>query len=92
MIQSPQKRDANEREIINALRKIGAVVLQMDKSAGFDLLVAWHGVTYVMEVKQRGEDLTEQERKVADEINKQSAYLIVHDLIEALDCLGALWE
>ncbi len=46
-----QRRDANEREIVDALHGLRAYVQQMDKSAGFDLLVGWRGVLYAIEVK-----------------------------------------
>ena len=86
-----QRRDGNEREIINTLKAVGAVVLQMDRSEGFDLLVCWHGQIYVMEVKQRGEHLSDREREVALEVRRQSEYYVIHDKVEALDILGALW-
>ena len=33
------KRDANESELVDALRQIGCVVIPMDRHAGFDLIV-----------------------------------------------------
>lgn len=49
-----QRRDINEPEIVDALRRVGAYVQQMDKSAGFDLLVAFRGGLYAIEVKSTG--------------------------------------
>jgi len=86
-----QRRDGNEKEIVTTLRAVGASVLYMDKSAGFDLLVCWHGQIFVMEVKQRGEHLSDREREVALEVRRQSEYYVIHDKVEALDILGALW-
>lgn len=58
-----QKRDDNERAIIDAL-PTGASYLQMDASDGFDLLVTWRGRHYVVEVKNPDQPwaLTENER------------------------------
>lgn len=47
----PQRRDANEREIIDDAQRVGMYVQQMDKSAGFDLLVGWRGRLEMVEVK-----------------------------------------
>lgn len=49
-----QRRDLDEPGIIEAYRRIGAYAQPMDKSAGFDLLVAFRGVLYVVEVKSTG--------------------------------------
>ena len=46
--QYANKRDANEAEIIDALKAYGASVIQMDK---IDLIVGYKGKTHVMEVK-----------------------------------------
>jgi hypothetical protein len=43
------KRDANEPEIVSALRKAGAVVFPIDSPA--DLLIYWRGQFIVAEVK-----------------------------------------
>ena len=44
------KRDTNEREIINALQSIGAKVLQLDR---FDLLVKYREKIFLIEVKSK---------------------------------------
>lgn len=46
-----QRRDSNEPEIIESLEKLGAIVKQMDKSAGFDLLVFFNKNIHIVEVK-----------------------------------------
>lgn len=47
-----RKRDVNERDIVTALRCMGASVQQLDAKGCPDLLVGWEGVTLLMEVKQ----------------------------------------
>ena len=46
-----RKRDANEREIITALREVGASVQQLNETGCPDLLVLYRGVLYLLEVK-----------------------------------------
>jgi hypothetical protein len=51
IVRRAARRDANEREIIEALRKAGAYVKQINDEGAFDLLV-WHaGKTLLLEVK-----------------------------------------
>ena len=51
----PKRRDANQRRIVDALRRMGAsVVITADVGGGFpDLVVGWGGETYLVEVKNR---------------------------------------
>ncbi len=51
------KRDGNEKEIIEALRRVGATVQQLSIPNGPDLLVGFHGENYLFEVKQKGKEL-----------------------------------
>lgn len=44
-------RDANEREIVTALRAAGASVTRLDDAGVPDLLVGYHGRTWLLEVK-----------------------------------------
>ena len=90
---SAQRRDGNEREIITALDHVGAAVFQMDKSAGYDLTVIYLCVIRVMEVKQPGEKLTENELKVKAIFDRHGApYHVVHDAEEALQAIGVgIW-
>jgi hypothetical protein len=46
------KRDANEADIVTALRAVGATVLQIDDTDAPDLLVGFRGVNYLLEVKR----------------------------------------
>lgn len=52
------KRDANEREIIKALRQLGAEVYELSSRSIPDLLVGWRGVNYLIEVKSDKGKLT----------------------------------
>jgi hypothetical protein len=46
-----KRRDANERIVIDALKAVGATVLQLDGKGVPDLLVGYHGATVLIEVK-----------------------------------------
>ena len=89
-----QRRDINEPEIVDALRCVGAYVQQMDKSVGFDLLVAFRGVLYVVEVKNCKpqnvyRELTENESKTMQLIEKTGVnYNIVTGAAAALAVVG----
>jgi len=48
-----RKRDANEPQIVKALRKLGAQVIRISEKGAPDLLVLWRGDLFVMEVKSR---------------------------------------
>lgn len=86
-----QRRDKNEREIIQALESAGASVFQMDKSAGWDLSVFYHGHEYVAEVKRPGEKLTWRERETCEIITRQGCkYYILTDVEMALQMIGVL--
>lgn len=58
------KRDYNEPEIVNALRKLGYSVERMDIPA--DLLVGKGGRCWLIEVKAEGKTLNAKQRKWAD--------------------------
>lgn len=47
-----RRRDANEPDIIEALRAAGASVQQLDGTGVPDLLVGYQGKTYLLEVKE----------------------------------------
>lgn len=86
-----QRRDANEAEIIEALRRAGVWVRQMHSSAGFDLLCAWNGEIHVVEVKQHGGKLTADELKVYEAFHLIGcAYYVVHNADEALAIFGII--
>lgn len=51
-------RDANEREIITVLRKVGALVQPLSQKNVPDLMVGIDGTIILMEVKQPGNTLS----------------------------------
>lgn len=55
------RRDTNEKEIVEALRKIGATVEFLDLTNGPDLLVGYHGENFLLEVKQPKKDLRSEQ-------------------------------
>ncbi len=52
------KRDANEREIIKALRQLGAEVIELSARGVPDISVGWKGVNYYFEIKSKNGKLT----------------------------------
>jgi hypothetical protein len=83
-------RDKNEREIIEVLRRVGCVVWQMDRKAGFDLLVIApsDGGVEIVEVKNpaRKWTLTEDEKKKKAEVESvNGVYWIIEDIEDALN-------
>ena len=86
-----QRRDKNERPIIDALESAGASVIQMDKSAGFDILVFYAGQVYIAEVKRPGEKMTDREFETCEIITRQGCgYYILTDVEMALNMIGVL--
>jgi len=82
------RRDKNERAIIESLRAAGAVCLQMQPGQGFDLLVLWRGVAHVVEVKnpETSTQLTPNEQAFRDECGRVGVpYWVVMDEAGALD-------
>lgn len=56
------KRDSTEADIIDALQAIGAYVVQMPGTVGWDLTVFYEGGVYIAEVKSPGGRLTKNEK------------------------------
>ena len=54
------QRDANEKEIVEALRAVGASVLLIDD---VDLIVGFRGVNYLLEVKMPKGRLNKKQEK-----------------------------
>lgn len=48
-----RKRDANEPDIVKALKRVGARVIRISERGAPDLLVLWRGDLFVLEVKSR---------------------------------------
>lgn len=85
------RRDANERQVIDALRACGAYVKQINDEGLADLLVFYRGHTLILEVKDGDKPpsaraLTPAEAKFHDEWPGQNLY-IVNSEHEALDIL-----
>lgn len=83
------RRDANEPEIVNALRAVGCTVVRVEsRLAGLpDLYVGFRGAWYAMEVKGEKGVLSEAQRVW----HKQAAapVIVVRTPEEALAALGA---
>lgn len=81
------KVDANQKEIVAALRRIGATVqcLHMVGHGCPDLLVGWHGENILMEVKMTGGDMTPDELKW--HAAWQGEVNVVRSIQDALECL-----
>lgn len=73
---TPSKRDANERPILRGLRDIGAWYHQMDRDAGFDLLVGFRGRLFVGEVKDPAQPPSKRQRTVAEQITVAELELV----------------
>jgi len=89
------KRDKNERQIILDLRAIGAGVIQISIKGVCDLLVGHINnlgipTNYLIEIKQPGEGLTEDESEFFRTWPGQKG--IAHNTQEALAIIGVIAE
>ena len=83
------KSDANQAEIVAALRKVGAFVTILSTHPKLlDLLVYYQRRLYWLEVKMPGESLTYAEAMIFDQA--LGVTFIVHSVEEALDVIGAV--
>jgi len=80
------KRDGNEREIIATLQKCGAQVCALSLAGMPDLLVAYRGCVYLVEVKQPKRTLNAAQRRKA---LLGWPVITVHSVLEALAFIGA---
>jgi hypothetical protein len=92
MMRLANRRDANEKEIIAALRAHGAYA---HHSAIFDLMVAYKGIWYVCEVKDGSkppskQKLTEKEEKDIIEIDNRGKVHLVASIEDALEMIGVI--
>jgi len=84
--------DANQNQIVDAMRKVGAVVRIISQGDGIpDLLVGYKGFTILMEVKDGGKvpsarKLTEAEQKFFDDW-RGGMLAVVNSFEEALEIL-----
>jgi len=84
--------DANQNQIVDAMRKVGAVVRIISQGDGIpDLLVGYKGFTILMEVKDgdkvpSARKLTEAEQKFFDDW-QGGLLVVVNSVEEALEIL-----
>ncbi len=84
------RTDANQKEIVEALRAVGAsvVVLSRVGQGCADLSAGFRGKNYFLEVKTDSGKLTPAERKFMD--GWRGHYAIVRTAEEALKAIGAI--
>jgi Holliday junction resolvase len=84
--------DANQNQIVDALRKVGAVVRIISQGDGIpDLLVGYKGYTILMEVKDgdkvpSARKLTEAEQKFFDDW-RGGMLVVINSVEEAIETL-----
>lgn len=83
------KPDENQKEIVDELRRFGAVVLIVSQVRNsFDILVFWDGRVIPMEVKMPGKKLTKGEKAFKEKIESVGCtYHVVTTPEEAIDIL-----
>jgi len=83
------RTDANEPEIIEALEAAGALVYRVKWP--LDLLVAFRGTFYVLEVKTEGSGLNKNQAKVVKDMMLHGCFPgIVYSPEDALKSIGAM--
>lgn len=89
------RTDANQRDIVDALRSVGATVQPLHAvGAGCpDILVGWRGTNYLIEIKDG--DKPPSQRKLTSAENAFHALwgghvAIVNNVNEALEEIGAI--
>jgi len=85
-----KRTDANQREIVEALRAVGASVADLSRFGhGFpDLCVGFRGVNYLLEIKSEHGKLTEPEMDWFHGWEGQA--VVVRNVTEALWEIGAV--
>lgn len=86
--------DANQKGIVEGLRKAGATVLICSQLKNcFDILVGFRGVNYIMEIKDGDKPPSARKLTPGEEAFKESwkggEYYIVLTLEQALKIIGA---
>ena len=84
------KVDKNQAQIVEALRKVGAVVKHVHQLKNlFDVLVFYRGNTYCVEIKSsRKSKLTEGELECKQEIESVGvAYWVIYSVDDAMKML-----
>ena len=85
-----KRTDANQQEIVDALRKVGAWVYVSHQP--FDLLVAFRGHLNLLEVKTDKGKLNKKQKDMIEEMKVRSGCypLVVRTVDEALGAIGAV--
>lgn len=83
--------DANQAEIVSALRQVGAYVLHLHQLKNcFDILVGYRGRTFLMEIKATEKDqLTPGEAKFREDW-RGSPYHVVYTADQAIKIITTL--
>jgi hypothetical protein len=86
------RRDANEREIVDLWRAAGCLWIQQPRESGFDgILLCPRTGLHVVEIKRCDIHwkLTPHEREVCQEVERRGqAYSIITNLEQAQDLIG----
>jgi len=82
--------DANQAEIVDALRKAGATVQDLHEVGKGcpDIMIGWLGYNILMEIKAPGGKLNKREQEWHDTWRGQ--VVVVHSIEEALEVLGVM--
>lgn len=85
------KSDANQPEIVKALRQVGAIVTDTHRNGdGFpDIAVLYRGYVHVIEIKMPGGTLTKAEKKWHSLWGDSEFVHIVYSVDGALAAIGA---
>lgn len=83
------KIDANQTEIVEALRKVGAKVRSVAQiKNAFDILVFYRGQTFIVEIKKPKAKLTEGEEQFKEMVESVGVkYWIIRTVDEALEMI-----
>jgi len=84
------KRDANEPEIVHALRSVGAKVWHLNQP--FDLLVGFRGRFTVLEIKATKRVRKDQKRQTDEIADCQAGGLPVYRVENDVEALKAIWR
>jgi hypothetical protein len=93
------RTDANHAEILSALRKCGAFVIDTSdsKRAGIDCFVAFRGRLYPIEIKDGAKPASKQQLTESEVDTREGLYIagvehyVVRSADEALRVIGATW-
>lgn len=85
------KRDANESEIITALKAVGATVVQISAAGCPDLLIGYRGATYLCETKARKGKLTPAQIAWHEGWDGNRV-IVVRSVQDALIAIGAITQ